>query len=195
MSSIARAPRSDNRLPRLLDEAARLFRQKGYHAASIRDVAAAVGMLPGSLYYHFASKEDLLVAVYEEGVRQISDAVVVATAGQSDPWRRLEAGCVAHLEALLRLNDYAQVVIRVLPRDVPKARSRLTLLRDAYERLFTDLIAALPLPAGVDRRYLRLMLLGALNWSQNWYHEGKDTPKTIARRFLKLLQVSLRGEE
>jgi AcrR family transcriptional regulator len=65
MAQTLRMPRSDNRLSQILDEAARLFREKGYAATSMRDIAAAVDMLPGSLYYHFAAKEDLLVAVYE----------------------------------------------------------------------------------------------------------------------------------
>ena len=57
-----RSARSDNRLPAVLDAAARLFAERGYAAASMRDIAEASGMLPGSLYYHFAAKEDLLVA-------------------------------------------------------------------------------------------------------------------------------------
>jgi len=73
-------PRSDNRLAQILDEAARLFREKGYAATSMRDIASAVDMLPGSLYYHFAAKEDLLVAVYEEGVRLITEKVRAAIA-------------------------------------------------------------------------------------------------------------------
>ena len=75
MSNSLKAPRSDNRLPLILDVAAKLFREKGYAATSMRDIAAAVGMLPGSIYYHFPAKEDLLVAVYADGVRMISDSV------------------------------------------------------------------------------------------------------------------------
>lgn len=80
-----RVRRSDNREQLIRDRAAGLFRQRGYHAASARDIAGAVGMLPGSLYYHFASKEDLLVAVYEEGVRMISEAVTRAAVAERDP--------------------------------------------------------------------------------------------------------------
>ena len=63
-----KSSRSDNRLSAVLDAAARLFAGKGYAATSMRDIAEACEMLPGSLYYHFAAKEDLLVAVYEAGV-------------------------------------------------------------------------------------------------------------------------------
>jgi AcrR family transcriptional regulator len=189
-----RAPRADNRLPLLLDAAARLFAEQGFHGASIRDIVRAVDMLPGSLYYHFAAKEDLLAAVYAEGVRRISERVVAAVATCAEPWARLEAACVAHLESLLEEGDYAQVVIRVRPGDAPAVAAELVARRDAYERLFADLIAALPLAPDVDRSSLRLMLLGALNWSQNWYRPGGDDPGAIARRFVGLLRSPLAEE-
>jgi AcrR family transcriptional regulator len=184
-----RAPRADNRLPLLLDEAARLFGAQGFHGTSVRDIVRAVKMLPGSIYYHFATKDLLLAAVYAEGVRRISERVKSAIARETDPWKRLEAACVAHLEALLAENDYAQVVIRVQPADVPSVAESLVRDRDGYERLFVDLIADLPVGRGVDRRTLRLMLLGALNWTQTWYRPDGDDPRTIARRFVELLRM------
>jgi len=57
--------RAHNRRGEILDAAARLFARQGFHAASMREIAAAAGMLPGSLYYHFPSKDELLLAVYE----------------------------------------------------------------------------------------------------------------------------------
>jgi AcrR family transcriptional regulator len=190
----ARSPRADNRLPLILDEAARLFRAQGFHGTSVRDIVRAVDMLPGSLYYHFPTKEALLAAVYAEGVRRISAAVAEAVAGKRDPWERLEAAGIAHLEALLQESDYAQVVIRVLPADAPSVATELVRLRDDYEHLWVDLVQGLPLARGVDRRSLRLMLLGALNWSQTWYRKGRDSPRTIAKRFVQLLQEPLGRE-
>jgi AcrR family transcriptional regulator len=190
--SVARAaPRAHNRLPQILDEAAKLFREKGFQATSVRDIVRAVDMLPGSLYYHFAAKEDLLVAVYAEGVRRITDAVARSIDGHTDPWERLEAACIGHLEALLQESDYAQVVIRVRPSDAPSVAAELIRLRDEYEKVFNDLVAALPLARGVDRRSLKLMLMGALNWSQTWYQPGRTTPAAIAKRFVALLREPL----
>jgi AcrR family transcriptional regulator len=186
--AVAPAPRADNRLPLVLDAAARLFAEKGYGATSMRDIAGAVGMLPGSLYYHFASKEELLVAVYEEGVRRIKAALAPALAQPGDPWQRLENACAAHLAGLLEGSDYGQVVIRVRPDDAPDVASRLVALRDEYEHAFSQAIQDLPLPPRTDRRALRLMLLGALNWSQTWYRSGKDSPQALARRFVRLLR-------
>jgi AcrR family transcriptional regulator len=194
-TSAARAaaqPRSDNRLPQVLDAAARLFREKGFGYASMRDIAASAGMLPGSLYYHFASKEELLVAVYAEGVRRIKEAIAPALAADGiDPWVRLENVCAAHLAALLEDSDYGQVVIRVRPDDAPDVATRLVALRDEYERTFSQAIASLPVPPRTDRRALKLMLLGALNWSQTWYRPGRESPQLLARRFVRLLKEPL----
>jgi AcrR family transcriptional regulator len=185
----ARLSHADSRLPQILDAAARLFCRQGFEGTSVRDIARAVGMLPGSLYCHFATKEDLLVAVYLRGVEQICGAVQEAVNGRTDPWDRLEAACVAHLEAILRDDDYARVVVRVRPADVPAAQRSLIAQRDRYESLWTALIGALPLVRRTDRKALRLMLLGALNWAQTWYRpSGAATPRTIARQFTALLR-------
>ena len=194
----APARRASSRLPLLLDEAARAFAQRGFAAASVREIVGPVGMLPGSLYCHFATKEALLVAVYKEGVERIGAAVDAAVAPLDEPWQRLEAACVAHLKSLLDQTDYSQVVIRVRPSDAPAAAAELIALRDGYEKRFARLVAALPLARPTDRTMLRLMLVGALNWSQTWYRAGGGaTPEKIARRFVGLMKASLapRSEE
>ena len=181
--------RAHNRRRDILDAAAGLFARRGFHAASMREIAAAAGMLPGSLYYHFPSKDELLLAVYEEGVRRIADRLDVAVTQAETPWARLEAACVAHLEMLLEAGgDYAQVVIRVRPEDCPAMAPRLVALRDAHENRFKALVAALDLSAKADRQALRLAILGALNWAQTWYRPGGDPPAALARRFLALLR-------
>jgi AcrR family transcriptional regulator len=194
----APARRASSRLPLLLDVAARAFAQRGFAAASVREIVGPVGMLPGSLYCHFATKEALLVAVYREGVERIGAAVDAAVAPLDEPWQRLEAACVAHLKSLLDQTDYSQVVIRVRPSDAPAAAAELIALRDGYEKRFARFVAALPLARPTDRTMLRLMLVGALNWSQTWYRAGGGaTPEKIARRFVGVMKTSLapRNEE
>jgi AcrR family transcriptional regulator len=184
--------RAHSRLPQLLDEAARAFAQRGFAAASVRDIVGPVGMLPGSLYCHFETKEALLLAVYKEGVERISNAVDAAVAPLAAPWARLEAACVAHLRSLLDQTDYSQVVIRVRPSDARVVERELVALRDRYEARWTKLVAALPLERGVNRNDLRLFLIGALNWSQTWYRDGgASTPDHIARRFVALMKASV----
>src|ERR1700704_6731641 len=82
---------------RLLAVSARLFAKGGFEATSMRDIAGKAGMLAGSMYYHFPSKNDLIAAVYAAGVAEIGTAVDAATARPRAPWPRLEAACVAHL--------------------------------------------------------------------------------------------------
>ena len=188
-----RLPRQDNRRAHLLDAAAKLFSERGFHATSMRDIAKAVGMLSGSIYYHFESKDEMLLAVYEEGVRRVATAVEQAVEREAEPWARLEAGCAAHLRGLIAYRDYARVMIQTAPDQAGSARARIRELRRNYEARFRQLIDALTLPPGIDPRYVRLLLFGALNWSQVWYHPGGDPPEVVARRFIDTLRLPLQA--
>jgi AcrR family transcriptional regulator len=188
---VRKSPRQDNRRVQLLDAAAALFAERGFHATSMRDVAKAVDMLSGSIYYHFESKEDMLLAVYTEAAARVAERVDQAIAGESEPWRRLEAASVAHLEMLINYRDYTRVMIRTLPQEVGEIGTRLRDIRRDYETRFRRLIDDLPLPSDVDRHYLRLLLFGALNWSPVWYNPGGDPPEVVAKRFIDTLRRQL----
>lgn len=176
----------DDRRQAVIHEAARLFGTKGYEGTSMRDIAAAVKILPGSLYHHFSSKEDLFVAVYAFAVSQSLDAVRTAIASQTDPWARLEAACIAHTRGLLDNNNYAAVLISHL--SVSHLPIQVVPLRDSYEAVFKELIAELPLPQGIDRRIFRLGLLGSMSWTITWYRPGGETPATIVRKLLNIVR-------
>jgi TetR/AcrR family transcriptional regulator, cholesterol catabolism regulator len=187
----SRTPRQDNRRIQLLDAAARLFNERGFHATSMRDIAKEVGMLSGSIYYHFQSKEEMLLAVYEQGMRRIAEEVDNAVAAADEPWQRLEAACTGHLCGLLAYHDYAVVMIRTLPSEAGSLGPRIRELRRAFEARFRALIDDLALPDHIDRRYVLLMLFGALNWSHVWYRPGGDPPELVAHRFLDALKYQL----
>jgi AcrR family transcriptional regulator len=186
---VGRMPRQDNRRVQLLNAAARLFCQRGFHATSMRDIAKAVDMLSGSIYYHFNSKQEMLLAVYAEGARRIGALVDAAVEREADPWKRLEAASAAHLNALsVTHRDYAQVMIRTLPQEADGIGAQLRDIRRDYEAKFRRLIDDLSLPPDVDRHYLRLMLIGALNWSHVWYKPGGDRPEVVAKAFIQTLR-------
>ena len=187
----AARPQTNNRRELVLETAAGFFVRQGFNGTSIRDIAKAAGMLPGSLYYHFPSKEALLVAVFEEGVQRIGDAVDGAQlACRGDAWARLQAACEAHLATLLEGSDFAHVVVRVVPRDAPGAEKELVALRNAYEARFIALVGALPLPPGTDPSLFRLMLIGAMNHAPLWYREGRETPASLAQQFIANLRYA-----
>lgn len=186
--------RATNRLERLLDAAAELFASKGFRDTTMRDIAARAEMLAGSIYYHFSSKEHLLAAVYEEGVRRISARVRADDPGpEAAPWSRLEAVLAAHLETILDGSAYAQVLIRVLPDAAPGISGRLIEMRDAYEALVAGYVAALPLAPGVDPRLLRLFLLGAANHAHLWRRNGPRKPAEIASELVRMFRDPVAG--
>lgn len=182
---------SQIRRERLIAAAARVLGRKGYERASLREICAGAGILPGSLYHHFTSKEDLFIALHAESFRQLNEAVEIAVARESDPWARLEAACAAHLTLLVGGEDVSLVSGTSLFQTAPPAlQRRLNRDRDAYEERFRAMIAALELPPDVDQGLLRLNLLGALNWTRTWYRPGKKTPAQLAHA---LVQKILRG--
>ena len=115
--------------------------------------------------------------------------MTAAIARQDDPWGRLEAACVAHMQTLLVKNSYAAVVISHLSFNSLPKQDRLVDLRDRYEFVFKGLIENLPLRASVDRRILRLGLLGSMNWAIVWYRPGGETPTRIAHKLLDLIRT------
>ena len=175
---------------RILSAAATWFADHGYAATSIRDIAREVGVTVGAIYVHFASKDRLLAAVYEEGVRRIGEAVDAAILSVDEPWAQLEAAAAAHLKALLDNAAFARVVVRVVPADVPEAARDLERLRDGYEARFRALIEALELAPDCDRTLLRLQLLGALNTTLTWHKRGsgRNSPRQIAQQFVASLR-------
>jgi AcrR family transcriptional regulator len=180
----------ESRRQAVLDTAASMFAARGYAETSIRSIATDVGMLPGSIYYHFKSKEDLLLAVYHEGVVRFETAITQAQADASDdPWEALMAACTAHLDVLLDGGPYTRIVSPEFMRTFPAPMlGMLNQERDRYEQQFEALIARLPLKPGADRWLFKVALFGSLNWSQTWYREGRYKPADIARAFVEILR-------
>ena len=177
---------------RIISVAETLFNEQGFDGASMRDIATAAKMQPASVYYYFESKEELLWAVWEKGGLELVNRVVDAIAGKTDPWRRMETACIAHTTGLLDWRRANQALFIMPPWHYPDGiKARVIALRDEYEKIFVGLIDDLPLRKGIDRRYLRLTLIGALSWSLFWFKKERDTPAAIAKQILSMLRAGI----
>ncbi|MCU4179215.1 TetR/AcrR family transcriptional regulator [Bosea sp. BH3] len=192
-ASVVRAAAETGSRRLILDHAARLLRNGGYHQTTLREIAEAVGIRKASLYYHFASKEEIVEEVVNDGVRFVHQAVVVAlteTQGAA-PRERLEAAIRAHLAALHGHGDYTSASIKVFTFGAVTPPESVRAVRRAYEDVWRALIAELQqagaLPAERAPDALRLFLLGALNGSTDWYRPGRFEIDALAREFAALL--------
>jgi TetR/AcrR family transcriptional regulator, cholesterol catabolism regulator len=177
----------------IMTEAARLFATKGFDATTIRDIAGATGILGGSIYYHFASKEEIFLAVHSAGMDLITSAVSEAVGRHTDPWDRLEAAAAAHCAALLSSHELPVLVSPYFSDAVGSLRADLVAQRDRYDRMIAELVDDLDLPDTIDRHIFRLHFLGALNWTPTWYREGPLSPTEIGRTLVRMLKPASDG--
>ncbi|HAP54061.1 MAG TPA: TetR family transcriptional regulator [Marinobacter adhaerens] len=157
----------------VLSNAARLFREKGFERTSLKEIAEACNMLPGSLYYRYNSKEALLVELMRRGVDLVTAEVESAYASSDDPVERLRLCINAHLRALLLDSDAVYVLLFEWRALGPEAREEIIELRDQYESLWAEILETMieqgVIRKNVDGRLLRLIGLGALNWVATWF--------------------------
>ena len=159
-------PAPNDRMALIMREAAQLFGSRGFDATTIRDIAAAAGILGGSIYYHFKSKEEIFLAVHSSGMESITNAVVAAIAEHDDPWEQLEAAAIAHCNALLATGELPVIVSPYYSESLKALRPQLVAQRDRYDKIIADIVERLDLPSDIDRNIFRLHFLGALNWSR-----------------------------
>lgn len=176
----------------ILNAAAELFSTQGFDRTTIRDIAAQAGLLPGSVYHYFSSKEDLYMAVHHEGFRSVMLQLQAAVDEKTDPWERLKRAFTVHINGMVggsaidRLTGHS-LALTGHPRLLDMIRAD----RDAYEDLIKGLITALPIKPSVNRTLLRLQLLGAMNWVYVWYHEGKLSPEQISEQMIDMLRLGV----
>ena len=184
-----------NRRRDLVLAAARLFRQHGFDATTTRDIAAAVGMRAGSPFYHFGSKQDLLVAVMEDGMRsaldQLEATMVDASARGESATEQLRTLVRAHLEVLWApQSDFIPVMLQEWHVLKPSQTRGIKALKDAYEAHWTPVLTALHAQGLLrgDVALARILLFGALNWSLKWYDtQGRASLDVLTDETLKLV--------
>ncbi len=170
---------------RILDEAAALFLRLGYEGTSLRQLADTVGMKAGSLYYHFASKDDLLTEILRRGIDVMQTAFdeAEASTGSARPVDRIEAHVRAHLSALFENGPYTAAHVMTFRTAPESVRAIVVPLRDAYEARWTEMLQLLQADGAiqptVDVNVIRLVLFGAMNASVEWF----DTDRGNLDRF------------
>ncbi len=175
----------------VLAVAGRLFRENGFAATTVRDVAAAAGMLPGSLHYRFPTKDSLLVELMERGMVQAIERVRAAIEVEDTPLKKMRSALRAHLSLLVEGDDAIYVNLYEFRSVTGQARDRILRVRDAYEALWEGMLHAAVgagvIRAGVDVRMVRFLLLGAVNWSAQWYDQNQGyTPEEVADAFFSI---------
>jgi AcrR family transcriptional regulator len=183
---------------RFLDAAARLFRQKGFEATTVREIAKAAGSLPGSLHYRYPTKAALLIDLTRRGMDADLAAVRGAIAGVTDPVERLRLALRARLEYLLS-RDAAQVILYDWRALKGKPREEMIRLRDRYEAFWSGLVYEAAgsgrLRPDLDLKMLRFLLLGAVNSVAQWYSpRGQCGPAEVADAFWEFLAFGVLDE-
>ncbi|WP_232492376.1 TetR/AcrR family transcriptional regulator [Novosphingobium kaempferiae] len=174
----------------VLAAAAGLFAERGYAATSMRDIGERVGLLGGSLYHYIKSKDALFVRIHDRALQAAEDRIRAAITGIDDPALRLATACRVLLAIQL---DPASLTMPLMHdfRAVPEVvRAQLVERRDAFERLFVDLVEAAPPPAGVDPAIYRILLLTTLNSASDWYRPGRLTLDQVAEQILRVYAVT-----
>jgi len=180
----------------ILDAAASVFHEKGYSASSIQDVADAVGILKGSLYYYIDSKEDLLFGIlldtHHESMRRLAQ------------WQKIKGDALVRLRAFIEghvtANIANRIKIGVFLHDFrslsPERRAVIVADRDVYDGWVRELIRDGQqegvVHEDIDPKLAAMALLGMMNWTYQWYDpDGSVTPHGLARSFADLALAGL----
>jgi AcrR family transcriptional regulator len=127
---------------RILNAALALFKARGYHGASVRELAEAVDIEPASLYYHFPSKQDILFALFERIMNALPDGLGAAMSGGATPEEQLRSAVRFHVLFHIARQDEAFVSHSELRSLSAPNRRRIVAQRDRYERIMRTLLTA-----------------------------------------------------
>ncbi|MEV8546442.1 TetR family transcriptional regulator [Streptomyces sp. NPDC051572] len=191
----ADGPRRAATRARILQAAAEVLGEQGYGGTRISTVAAVAGLRPGSLYYHFHSRDDLLVGMlgeaWEHADRLVHQAVADLPAHASH-LDRVSAAMTAHMLSALGRGSYTSGLLRIFeqfPEEVRRPGLAAQLAFTAYWRqLLTSAQEAGEIHAAVDVPSVTMMLIGTSNWAAEWYQpDGRLDPMTLAAQFTTMI--------
>lgn len=175
----------------ILDAAAQVFRQKGFHGASMSAIADAVNLQKASLYHHVTSKQEILLALLDRALGMLTDHIA-GIASQSIPAdQKLRQMIRAYLTALADNADLTAVLLFEHRSLDKKSHARHVPQRDKFEGLWRDV-----LNEGVRTKVFDITdtgmavraLMGEMNWTLTWYRpDGDKSIEQIADGYADLL--------
>ncbi|MFZ5631491.1 MAG: TetR/AcrR family transcriptional regulator [Bacillota bacterium] len=185
-----------NKYQEIIKAAARVFKAKGYHAATVQDIASEVGILKGSLYHHIQGKEQLLAEVLMCAVNVLRDGLSMVLALDCPPEEKLKRAILFHLQAYLgheELPVFYREVSNLSPGSRDKLNSAIKEYEDMWLKVLQDGIASSTfrgdLPAGIILK----SVFGMCNWTHNWFrHDGGLSPADVGELFYRIVLEGIR---
>jgi AcrR family transcriptional regulator len=174
----------------IIQAAAQIFRQKGYHGTSMQDIADAVQLQKASLYYHISGKQEILVSILDHALDLMIADLEGVIAADTSPAEQLHQAMSTYVGRLAADADLAAVLLLEHRSLDAEARSSHIRRRDRFESLWRGIIQR-----GIeqgdfrpqDPRLATFALLGVLNWTITWFRpEGDFTPDQIANLYTDL---------
>ena len=174
------------------DVASALFRERGYAATSVRDIARALDIQGASLYAHVTSKEDVLWAIVDRAASafEVAAGEALESTRGGDAGSRLAALVRAHVAVIAADPELASVFVSEWRHLSGPRREGILARRDAYETRFRGVIdegLASGLFSPTDSAVAATFVLTALNGLAGWYRPGgRLTPDRIADHYAEL---------
>ena len=175
----------------IFEAAAQVFSQKGFHGASMNDIADAVNLQKASLYHHVSSKQEILLEILGRALQMLLERISSITNQNIPADKKLRLMIREYMQILAENGDLATVLLfehRALER---RQHARHVPSRDKFEMLWRNVLAD-----GVDNKIFKCedipmtarALLGLMNWTVTWYHpDGEKTIEQIADDYSNLL--------
>jgi AcrR family transcriptional regulator len=183
---------------RILDAAAHVLSVKGYAGTRLSDVAAYAEIQAPAIYYYFPSREDLIEEVMYSGIADMTkhlQEVLQALPPETSAMGRILAAVEAHLRHELQLSDYATASIRNSGQIPQRLRTRQLEENERYARIWRRLIdkaaADGQLRDDLNPRLAHLFVLGALNWTAEWWDPRRGSLEAIVQNAQSVVRHGL----
>jgi AcrR family transcriptional regulator len=187
---MARPANGADRRIEILKSAAAAFRRRGYHGASVDEIASALEMTKGNLYYYFRNKEEILYACHDYSLDVLLALMLDVQAGTARPDEKLRRLILAFVHLML---DELQGTALTLDLQAlsPSLQRRIIAKRDRFDRGLREIIQQ-GIDSGLfragDPKMIGFAIMGAVNWITKWFDPaGPMTSEQIGQRFADYL--------